>query len=197
MDLSDLPHFAIAEVLDGPTPAENVVLGRFSHLRGVRNERGWLYRHGEVSVVGDLLRVPVSSDEQASFLTPDAALDPELGPGSTYPWLDGYWEPRHVAMVLAPEESWRRRSFAATPARYFRVDGVTGWQPADAPLPDGADDLGVREGAWDHEHCELCSATIGSAGEAEGFVNSDDYWLCATCHERYAVPHDLSFALEA
>jgi hypothetical protein len=197
MVLSDLPQFAIAEVLDGPTPGENVLLGRFSHLRGVRNKRGWLYRNGERSVVGDLLRVPVSQDEQASFLTPDAVLVPELGPGSTYPWLDGYWEPRHVAMVLAPEESWSRQSFAATSARYFRLDGVTGWQPVEAPLRQDAEDLGVREGAWDHEHCELCNATIGAGGAAEGLVNPDNYWLCVGCHERYALPHDLSFALEA
>jgi len=98
MDLSDLPQFAVAEIQDGPTPGENV------------------YRHGAVSVVGDLRSVPESSDEQASFLTPDAALAPELGPGSTYPWLDGYWQPRHVAMVMASAESWSRRSLAATPA---------------------------------------------------------------------------------
>jgi len=74
---------------------------------------------------------------------------------------------------------------------------VTGWQPVDAPLTKGAEDLGVRAGAWDHEHCELCNATIGAAGAAEGFVNPDNYWLCVDCHERYAVPHDLSFVAEA
>ncbi|MEP6622383.1 MAG: hypothetical protein ABJE47_23875 [bacterium] len=197
MDLSDLPQFAIAEIQEGPTPGERVLVGRFSHLRGLRNERGWLYRHGGVSLIGDLRTVPVSSDERALFITPDAALAPELAPGLTYPWLDGYWDPRHVAMVLAPEESWRRRTFAATPARYFRLEGATGWQPVEAELLEGTEDLGVRKGAWDHEHCELCNASIGAGGTADGFVNPDDYWLCVDCHERYAVPHDLSFALDA
>jgi hypothetical protein len=196
VDLSDLPQFAVMEILDGPTESENILVGLFSHLRGVRNERGWLYRDGAVSLLGDLRCVPADSTEPALFLTPDMGMALELKPGSTYPWLDRYWDPRHVAMVLASKESWSRRSFSATPARYFRMDGVTGWQPVALPLPQGAEDLGIREGAWDHEHCELCNATIGASGAAEGFVNLDDYWLCVECHARYAVPHDLSFALE-
>jgi hypothetical protein len=63
-------------------------------------------------------------------------------------------------------------------------------------LPEGAVDLGVRDGAWDHEHCELCNAHIGAAGSPVGYVDPDNRWLCTTCYETYAALHDVSFAAE-
>jgi hypothetical protein len=68
--------------------------------------------------------------------------------------------------------------------------------PADAPLPDGATDLGVRAVDWDHEHCEICQETIGTGGAAAGFRDQDDHGLCQTCHARYAIAHDLSFVAD-
>ena len=93
-----------------------------------------------------------------------AASDPEVT-------LDGYWEAYHVSMVLAGQ--WTLRTFAAGDARYFRLAGALGWQPAGGTLPEGAEDLGVREGGWDHEHCELCRAQIGVAPDpVEAFRRS-------------------------
>ena len=129
------------------------------------------------------------------FRTSDASLAPELEASTSYPWIDGYWQAYQVAMILAGR--WEQREFHAQPARYFRLAGVTGWQPADAPLIDGAEDLGIRPAAWDHEHCELCNAHIGRNGEATGYVDPDDHWLCTGCYKRYAVNHDLSFVAEA
>jgi hypothetical protein len=54
----------------------------------------------------------------------------------------------------------------------------------------------VRDGGWDHEHCELCEAHIGGSGDPHGFVDPEEHWLCRTCHERYAVPRDLSFLID-
>ena len=129
-------------------------------------------------------------------MTPDAALAPDLAPGATFLWLDCYWQPYHLSMVLGPAERWQRRTFVAEPAHFFSLGGVRGWQPAGGRLPDGAVDLGVRAGAWDHEHCELCRAHIGAGGAPEGYVDPDEYWLCAECHERYAARHDIAFAIE-
>jgi hypothetical protein len=55
--------------------------------------------------------------------------------------------------------------------------------------------LGVRAGAWDHEHCELCGATVGAGGTPEGYVDAADHWLCPACFERYAARQDVSFAV--
>jgi hypothetical protein len=123
-------------------------------------------------------------------------LRPDVSAGATLPWLDHYWQPYHLAMILAPAERWERRTFIATPARYFRQGRVTGWQQLDAALPEGAVDSGVREGAWDHEHCALCNAHIGVSESPEGYVDPEDRWLCSTCYAKYAVPHDVSFAAE-
>jgi hypothetical protein len=197
MDLSVLPQFTVEEIRLTTKAGETSVIGRLSHLRGVRNERGFLYRSRGPSIVRDLAVIPTSPGEDVEFITPDAALAPELQVGVSFPWLDGYWQPYHLTMIMAPTSRWERRPFLATPARYFRLDGVTGWQPAEAPLPDGALDLGLRAGGWDHEHCELCRARIGMAGALEGYVDPDEYWLCDDCFERYAKCHDVSFAAEA
>jgi hypothetical protein len=100
-------------------------------------------------------------------------------------------------MILAPAEHWQKRTLTAMPARYFVLNGITGWQPVDAELPSGATDLGVREGAWDHEHCELCRARISPYDNPDGWVQSDEHWLCMDCHARYAATHDISFVAEA
>ena len=198
MDLSGLPQFTVDEVVPAPSPAaETLVVGRLSHVRGVRDERGWLYRSGGPSVVGDLTRVPAEPGERLEFYTPDADFAPELRPGAVYPWVPGPWDPRHLDLVLAGPGRWTRRAFAAVPARHFRLpDGVTGWQPLGFPLPPGAVETGVEEGGWDHEHCEICFGRIGAGGASDGYVDPGGAWLCPACYARYAVPGDISFALE-
>ncbi len=196
MDVAGLPQFTVLEVRAPRADGDTEIVGRLSHLRGVRNDAGLLYRPGGPSIVGDLGAVPRDTAAPVVFTTPDAGLAPELTPGAVYPWLDGYWQAYHLDMILASPDCWQRRVFAASPAQYFRQAGVTGWQPVGGPLPDGAEDLGVRAGAWDHEHCELCEAHIGAGGTSEGYVDPGNRWLCPACFERYAACGDVSFAAE-
>lgn len=193
MDLIGLPQFT----LDACHEAEDglVLTGRLSHLRGVRSERGWLYRTDRPSVVGTLSHVPSAVGEPVEFRSADDGMASELVVGETFPWVDGYWQAYHVTMILAGQ--WESRHFAAGRARYFRQNGVIGWQPLADALPEGAEDLGVRDGAWDHEHCELCGTHIGVPGDPHGYVDPDAHWLCRACYERYAIPRDISFAVEA
>ena len=195
MDLSGLPQFTVDEIRHEASTADALITGRFSHLKGVRNHGGYLYRRPGPSIVGRLSCVPTEASETVEFWTSDLEFAPELQPGSVYPWIDHYWQAYHIDMILAGH--WEPQTFISTPAHYFRLGGATGWQPAGDPLPEGAEDLGVREGGWDHEHCELCSARIGPAGDPSGFVDPDNHWLCTACYERYAVPRDVSFAAEA
>lgn len=193
MDLSGLPQFTI----DARRQDEDgvVLTGHLSHLRGVRNDGGWLYRTNAPAIVGTLSGIPVAAGESVEFRSPDDDMASELSPGETYPWIDLYWQAYHVTMILAGR--WQPRRFVAVGAHYFRQGGVVGWQLLGGLLPEGAEDLGVREGAWDHEHCELCNAHIGGAGDPDGYVDPEDHWLCRGCYERYAVPGDVSFAAEA
>ena len=194
MDLSGLPQFTVEEIRQSPRDPEVVLVGRLSHLQGVRNQAAWLYRSTGPSLIGTIAQVPIVPNELVEYRTADAALAPELRVGAVYPWVDYYWQAYHVAMVLAGR--WERRTFTAEPARHFRWQGVTGWQPVDASLPEGAEDLGVKEGGWDHEHCELCRARIGDAKQPDGYVDPEEHWLCLACHERYAVMRDLSFVVD-
>ena len=195
MDLSGLPQFTIEEIRVAVGDPEVVLVGRLSHLRGVRNETAWLYRSARDSMIGTVSEIPATSEHQVEYRTSDVGLAPELRVGAVYPWIDGYWQAYQVAMILAG--NWEPRIFSSAPARYFRLGGVTGWQPADAPLMEGAEDLGIREAAWDHEHCELCGNRIDGTASAHAFVDPEDHWLCATCHERYAVARDVAFVAEA
>ena len=196
MDLADLPQFTVLEIRPGPPDGDTEIVGRLSHLRGVHNDGGWLYRPSGPSIVGGLDAVPRLTGVPLVFTTPDAALAPELAVGVTYPWLDAYWQAYHLDMILAGPDAYERRTFAAEPAHYFRQAGVTGWQPLGGALPDGAEDLGVRSAAWDHEHCELCRAVIGTGGVTDGYVDEADRWLCPDCFARYAARRDVSFAAE-
>jgi hypothetical protein len=197
MDLSGLPQFTVVELRPGRSADETLIGGHLSHLRGVHNDRGWLYRGEHESLIADLLDPAAAAGEPITLSVFTEDLKPDVAPGAAFPWLDHYWQPYHLAMILAPAERWTRRTFVATPARYFRQGNVTGWQQLDAASPEGAVDLGVREGAWDHEHCELCNAHIGAAGSPEGYVDPADHWLCSACYAKYAAPHDVSFAAEA
>jgi hypothetical protein len=196
MDLSDLPQFTVIAVRPRRADGNTEVVGQLSHLRGVHNDAGYLYRSVAPSIVGVFDAVPRHSGVPLVFITPDAHLAPELVPSSVYAWLDIYWQPYHLDMILAGPEHWQRRTFIASPAHYFRLAGVRGWQPAGRSLPEGAEDLGVRTGAWDHEHCELCRASIGAGEAPEGYVNAQDYWVCQSCFDTYAARRDISFAAE-
>ena len=195
MDLADLPQFTVEEIRVATGDPEVVLVGRLSHLRGVRNDTAWLYRSATTSMIGTATQIPATPESQIEFRTSDVAHAPDLRVGAVYPWIDGYWQAYQVAMILAGK--WQPRTFAAGPARYFRLAGVTGWQPPDAPPLEGAEDLGIRESAWDHEHCELCGDRIGGSASSQAFVDPADHWLCVKCYERYAVPRDVSFVAEA
>ena len=93
MRLTDLPQFTVVAVRRPDAEGNTIVIGRLSHLRGVHGARGYLYRAPGPSVLGDLDKIPSRCDETLQFATPDADYAPDLEPGSTFPWLDGAWEP--------------------------------------------------------------------------------------------------------
>ena len=44
-----------------------------------------------------------------------------------------------------------------------------------------------RDG-WEHDHCELCNATISELENDlnEGYATDDDYrWICETCYQDF------------
>ena len=57
-------------------------------------------------------------------------------------------------------------------------------------------DYGTITSGWDHEHCEICMATIGNCGESTGYRNQRDEWVCRECYLNYIQKQDLSFIPE-
>jgi hypothetical protein len=194
VSLPDLPRFTVITIGRPEQNGDSIIVGRISPRLGVRSAGGCLYRKAGPSIPGRLARNPLATDEDVEFCTPDASLAPELEPGASYPWIDLYWQSYHIDMILAGE--WNRREFVATEAHYFRLQGITGWQEVGTTLPLEAEDLGVRAGSWDHEHCELCRRSIRAGSESHGYVTPSDRWICEPCYERYAAGKDLSFILE-
>ena len=190
--LADLPHYTIESVAD--SDAVQRLTGRFSHGRGLRTGRGWLYISAADSIAADL---EVLDSINGHAVVAVVGSHRPVAEGDRFPWIDGYWRPHQVAMVVEPDHVWSAAEFVATPARFFLLAGVRGWQRADAPLPDGATELEIRAAAWDHEHCEICQAKIGVGGAPAGFRDTEDRWLCRDCHERFVALRDLSFLVDA
>jgi hypothetical protein len=182
--LSDLPQFTTTAVHG--EPGSWVLDGVFNQLETVREGRSWLYVSREGSLIGDLDSLDRAS-RRARFVTPDSVPTSMLG--LTLPWLDGWWQAYHVALVLDTTHKWRRVLFQATDAVERRMPG---WREL-TPAPDEAlaGEGVLVSGGWDHEHCMLCNSHIDPANPA--YVDDEGNWLCVRCYEAYAEPHDLSF----
>src|SRR4029079_17343025 len=154
--------------------------GTFTHLGGVREGRSWLYA-GNESLIGDLVDVDPATG-QATFMAPFWSRDSPVQAGRLVPWLDGYWQPYHVTMIVAPEAVWRRTELSAEDAQHFEVGNMHGWRKVGEELPEGATAPRVEPGGWDHEHCEICSKHIGKGGDPAGYVDREDHWLCGECY---------------
>ena len=115
--------------------------------------------------------------------------------GNVVPWLPSSWQYFHVNMILT--SSWDRRTFVPSDAQHFRYGNSHGWTKAGARLSDGQVPTHIEKDGWDHEECRICDAHIGRGGSPEGYVNSDDAWLCPECYERYGRIRDLGFIFAA
>lgn len=128
-----------------------------------------------------------------------------LTAGDSLPLLNHDYNPYQVAMVLDESRRWARTRFTprdaiATPG----PDGFTCLKPVGggstsryyAPregdaLPEATGQ--IRAAAWDHEHCEVCHASIGPRHQPEGYMDNQGYWVCCKCFKEYVATHDLSF----
>ena len=188
--LEDLPAFRVLQITNADEPE---LLGVFTHLRSVRAGRSWLYAGDADSLIGDLIDIDETS-RQARFIAPFWAPTSPIQIGSIAPWLDGSWQAYHLTMILDPEAVWKRTEFTPSPAQHFRQGGVYGWTKAGHKLQDDATPTHIDEAGWDHEHCELCQSKIGRGGDAHGYVDRNDQWLCEPCYHDYAEPRSLAFA---
>jgi hypothetical protein len=150
----------------------------------------WLWTSPEIAVTATIRALdPSSGTAVLETIRDELSSVPSVG--TAFRWLHSYWQAYHVPMILRGE--WRSSEFQPVDAVTWEIEGARGWSKLSEPIPDGATRTGVREHGWDHEHCEICSATIGIGGESSGYVDSEDRWLCPRCHERWAERRDLGF----
>ena len=186
MQLADLPQFTItgARCVD----ASWVLDGQFNHLRTVRSARSWLYVSRTDSLIGDLEHLDPAT-RRAQFNTMDLAPPPQWIRNATLPWVDGYWQAYHIALILDTEHRWERVTFGAGDALQSRVPGWRVRRAADGAVPTSTEI--AAPGAWDHEHCMLCNARVNPGDAA--YTDVEDNWLCVRCFVAYAERHELSF----
>ena len=85
------------------------------------------------------------------------------------PWIDGYWQPYQIAMIIDADAHWERTLFVPSPAQYFVNGDQVGYCPLGQALPERAVATEIKAAAWDHEHCEICNEKIGVGGDRYAF----------------------------
>lgn len=200
MTLEDLAHFTIKSI----APKENQSLeltGVFTHLKGVRLSKringtvGFLYVSRRDSVF--LLRRAFNSASRTATLIAWPPPNKPLREGSSYPYVDYYWDPKQASFALEPARNWRRIRFREENSVRYRDPKVPGWwksHVASVPPSEGAKDIHIIKNGWDHEHCNLCRAEIGRHGDPYGYYSrTDNDWLCQSCYKKFIARRDLRF----
>jgi hypothetical protein len=217
--LNEFPQFVVAAVRRGGTGSSGYtrfeLVGRFDRLIE-ENEGNWFFLlFGGESICATLKSL--DRETKAATLTCDEKDEPKVV-GQTLAYLDTYWRPHHVWMILDRSWGWEKKQFhgADAVAEIFEsndvsiVDGrevkvwtkLTPVKPGDPvrlyPEPDRSSESGSEPrlvpGGWDHEHCTLCNVHIDVAGF--GYCDPDGTWMCEKCYERYVMQRDLAFTDE-
>jgi hypothetical protein len=95
-----------------------------------------------------------------------------------------------VELILGRGRAWSQVEFTPSDAVAYRQGRLL--TPDRAGLPEGGETV---PGAWDHEHCAICWATI-DAEAPEGCV-SDQTCVCPRCYHAYVLPRSIDFIRES
>jgi hypothetical protein len=163
-------------------------------------------------LIGDLVSLDIEAGTAIFLMYEEPALDLS---GRKLPYVDGYWQAYHVWMVTDPSWLWsrerleRRQVFAEVfeAKETQTLDGreVKTWIRVKESAEDGCKERlypaltgdpqrelnEMLATGWDHEHCELCPASI-AVGDF-GFSDRRGHWVCESCHTKFIATHDLSF----
>ncbi len=91
------------------------------------------------------------------------------------------------------DHTWRKAKWSPEPAVVYRDKSgtVRFMRPvnvSEETVAEFIEDLSAGEtvaGAWDHDHCIICSWMLEASEEPEhnmGYVDETDRWLCCKCH---------------
>ena len=177
--LDRFPSFAV-EALD-----EERGQGRFD--RPPSYPAGWVYLHLEAASFAEIYFERIQGSEGPSVFRVGEGDAHRLRVGRSYRWLDAYWGPM-AQVALDRERGWEHVPFAPRAAARVIEEHRTWLRPAE---PDETGD--IVEGAWDHEHCELCRATISLHEQRVGWRSRYEEWVCEACYETFVRMGSLDF----
>jgi len=170
------------------------VYGRFDRLDGVGEEGCFRLSRGQYAWTNlVVIDRTICSVLVTNHHDPDIK---HLRVGESYTWFRDYWSPPFVEAIADQTNEWRQFTFQPSDAAYYRQDELIAWRQVGSPLPEGAVELYVKPGGWDHEHCGLCGDHIDS-DHPIAYQDAEGFFLCATCFERYGAIHDVSFQMDA
>jgi hypothetical protein len=194
--LDGIPRFTIDQLAE--TEKRIRAAGRLDRLACLGIEPADLYAGNDVLLSGRIVELQTTPSElgrglEAAFETDDARARDLLQEGTAYPIFDGYWGER-AEIVLDGTRQWQRRVFEPS---------TGAWNPASRVMRRAEDRTGhpaeiLKLGAWDHEHCAICGATISQAGgdQHEGYADQRDEWVCVSCFEAHVKPKNLAFPID-
>ena len=176
MNMDGLPVLLVSEVQkDSP------------HIRGKVSRWHWvgeghiayLYLGGDQFVEGKFRNVNESTSSVSfAFKHPNSV--PDIKPGESLRYLDGYWGERCL-IVLDRSRDWREFTFEPRDAIKTFHDG----RKEEIP------------GGWDHEHCAICWATISQKEHHSFMKSSQDDCVCPDCFRNHVEPRNIDFIREA
>ena len=189
--LEDFSQFIVSSVQVNDDEVK--LSGTFKDSKGVSERRSWLVR-GQEYYIGDLIEF--NTDNKTAIFVNWDEKSKNVKEGDTFFWIDGYWNLNLIYRILNKEKLWVKERFKPQNAQSFIQNGVKGWCKVGQKIPEGAKIGDIILGGWDHEHCSICNAKIGSGGERDCYRDEDMFWLCVSCFDKYASRNDLSFTNE-
>ena len=171
------------------TISESGLVGRFEpSLWAEERAVAGLYLGGGRFLWGRFCRVD-QSEATCEFEPDDPTELLALRIGESYPYVGGYYGER-AELVLDSTRIWHLSVFR--PRDSVRFEGTAGIMEtrASGDNPDGGMTV---PGGWDHEHCFICQAKIGTGGQTVGYVDQSSEWVCEYRYRNFVEPHSIDF----
>lgn len=129
----------------------------------------------------------------------DLADNPKIEPGESYPCIDWSYS-GCITWVLDRAMQWTHTEFQPSDVWEWKLPGYTFQAPVDGSVAKGhefkrlhGEPHRVVVGAWDHEHCGICSTRICQVDGPWGYLNPETIWICETCHASYIAANSIDF----
>ncbi len=176
MNIEDLP-ILIVSLVQSDSPQ---LMGRVNRWQWVgEGHIAYLYLDANKPVEGKFCNVDESTKSVSfAFKHPDSAT--KIIRDESIPYFDGYWEERAL-IVFDQNLVWEECTFKPRDAIKTYHDGRTDEIP----------------GGWDHEHCDICWATISQKENQVFMKSSQGDCVCLNCFTNHVKAKNIDFIQEA